>query len=157
MAPAGLSPPVAAPQKSFGYPFTRRWSFLLLAVANVPVIYLALRVPLLDPGLEWVVYVLCANIFVGPLAIQMVRLSRNMDVTVSEAAISGKSFFGRQVTLGWDEIRKVVKVLMPLRGGTIVVFPRSGETRITFGESISGLEELLAIIRQRAQGSELKL
>jgi hypothetical protein len=61
------------------------------------------------------------------------------------------------VTLGWDEIRKVVKVLMPLRGGTIVVFPRSGETRITFGESISGLEELLAIIRQRAQGSELKL
>lgn len=144
-------------QRIFAYPFARRWFFLLLAVANVPLVVLAANAPLLGPERQWVVYVLCANIIVAPLGIQLVRLARNMIVTVSEGAISGRSFFGREITLAWGDIRRVVRVLLPLRGATIVVVPRRGGAAITFGETIRGLDELLAIIRQRAKGCELSV
>ena len=156
MAPQGVSPPVAA-EKTFGYAFPRRWAFLLLAAANLPVVYLALNSSLLGPELEWVIYLLCANIILGPLAIQLVRLARDMKVTVTERSLLGHNFFGRRVELGWGDIRRVVRVPLPLRGAAIVVFPRSGGERITFAESISGLKELLSLIEQRAGGCELSL
>jgi hypothetical protein len=144
-------------EKTFGYAFPRRWAFLFLAVVNIPLVYLALRTSLLEPGLEWVVYILCANIILGPLAVQLVRLSRDMVVTVTERSICGRNFFGRRIKLGWGDIQKVVRIIPPLRGATIVVFPRSGDEKITFAESITGLEELLALIRQRAAGCEMKV
>ena len=157
MAAAGLRAGLVGGERRFSYPFARRWSFLLLALANIPVAYLALSAPLVGPGLGWVVDVLCVNILLGPLGIQLVRLAREMDVTVTDAAVCGATFFGRRVCLGWAEVGHVVRVTQPLRGGAILVVSRSGGGRICFAETIGGAGELLEIIKERTHDCELRL
>jgi hypothetical protein len=135
--------------RTFGYPWVRRWAFLLLAAGNIPVVYLAVRVSLLGPDLDWVVYILCANIVLGPLGVQLVRLSREMIVTVNECGVSGRSFFGRQVDMPWPDVNGVFRVLLPMRVTAMVVVSRSGGEKITFGEAIDDVGDLLALIKER--------
>ncbi|MFH0809485.1 MAG: hypothetical protein V2A77_03290 [Pseudomonadota bacterium] len=137
------------PPRLFRYGPARRWGFLALAVGNVFLAAAALRLEPLGEGLRWLLYVLCANILLGPLLVQYIRLAREMEITVSADSVSGRNFFGRRVELCWDDVAELIRVTMPLRGATMVIVPRGGQEPITFAESIRHLDELLALIEER--------
>jgi hypothetical protein len=138
--------------RTFSQPFLARWIFLMLSLGNVGLVALVLGRPLAWEGIDWLIYLLCLNIILLPLFVQLIRLDRHMTVSVTERYIRGRTFFGRVVEMDWEEVREVVRMQLPMREATLAVVSEGGAAgrRITFAETIEERDSLLRIIMDRA-------